>query len=328
MRIAGCAALVTGGAGFIGSHLVRALLDAGAREVVVLDDLSLGSERNLGDVEGDASVTLVVGDCGDLDLLRGLRQGDARFDVCFNLAVIPLPASLERPRSTVDANVAMTTSVCEFGREGGYGRLVQFSSSEVYGTALTVPMSEEHPLNPITPYAASKVATDFTAVSYMRTFALPVTLVRPFNTYGPRQNDKAYAGLIPAVLGQTLTGKTVTIHGDGLQTRDYTYVTDVVTATVELAQCDNALGQIVNLGSGREWTVNTIVAELLSDLDKPDSPVIHGPARPGDVLRLLADVTRARELIGYEPKVGLADGLRETVAWYRAEAGAQQARAG
>jgi len=317
LRIEGCTALVTGGAGFIGSHVVEALLAAGAREVRVLDDLSLGREQNLQHVLSDPAVDLTVGDCADVDLLRALAKEHGPFDFCFNLAVIPLPASLEHPKATVDANVAMTTAVCELGRGRGFERLIQFSSSEVYGTAVTVPMGEDHPLNPETPYAASKAATDHTALSYGRTFGLPVTLVRPFNTYGPRQNDAAYAGLIPKVARQVAADRAVVVHGDGRQTRDYTYVSDVAAATIQLAESVDALGMVVNLGSGREYSVNQVVDELLTVLDRPQHGVRHGPPRPGDVLRLVADTGRARELIGYEPTVDLKPGLRSTVAWYR-----------
>lgn len=177
-------------------------------------------------------------------------------------------------------------------------------------------MDEEHPLNPITPYAASKAATDLTAISYMRTFGLPVSLVRPFNAYGPRQNDQAYAGLIPAVVRRVLRGDPVIVHGDGEQTRDYTYVSDVVRGVIQVAECDDALGVVANLGSGQEYTVNELVSGVLAALGQPDHPVEHGPPRPGDVRRLVAAIDRAAMISGYAPSVGLAEGLRETVQWY------------
>jgi UDP-glucose 4-epimerase len=309
----GTSILVCGGAGFIGSHLAEALVMSGADPVVVLDDLSLGREENLAAVAD--RITFRAGDCADLESLRGIVP-ERPFDLCFNLAVIPLPPSLERPRETAAANVAMTTSICELGREGGYARLVQFSSSEVYGTAQAIPMPEEHPLSPHTPYGAAKAATDLLALSYRATFGLKVALVRPFNTYGPRQNDGPYAALIPAVMRCLRDGRPVTVHGDGEQTRDLTFVTDVVEGTLALAHSDAALGRAVNLGYGDEVSINRTVRALLASAWKQEHPVERGPPRPGDVRRLLADVSLAGELVGYQPAVDLDQGLRLTAEWY------------
>lgn len=316
-RVPGSRVLVTGGAGFLGSYVVECLLDEGATRVVVVDDFSLGRRENLVNVADSPGLDVIELDCSDMDGLRAVCEAEAGFDACFNLAVIPLPASLEEPRRTTDANVAMTTSVCELGRVGLFRRLVQFSSSEVYGTACTAPMAEDHPLHPHTPYAASKAATDHIALSYWITFRLPTTVVRPFNAYGPRQNDKAYAGLIPQVVRDVEAGRTVTIHGDGEQTRDYTHARDVARSTLRLAEHDDALGRAFNTGSGSEHTVNSLVSSLLRALGEAEWPVVHGPPRLGDVRRLVADVSAARELVGFETSVDLDEGLAETVAWYR-----------
>lgn len=316
-RVAGSRVLVTGGAGFLGSYVVERLIEEGAARVVVVDDFSLGRRENLASVDDSPRLEVIELDCADMDGLREVCETEGAFDACFNLAVIPLPASLAEPRRTTDANVAMTTSVCELGRLGLFRRLVQFSSSEVYGTARTAPMAEDHPLHPHTPYAASKSATDHVALSYWITFGLPTTIVRPFNAYGPRQNDKAYAGLIPQVVRDVDAGRAVTIHGDGEQTRDYTHARDVASATLKLAEHDGALGRAFNTGSGRELTVNSLVASLLRALGEPEWPVVYGPPRPGDVRRLIADVTAAHELVGFETSVDLDEGLVETVAWYR-----------
>jgi len=247
-------------------------------------------------------------------VLRGLAREP--FELCFNLAVIPLPHSLEYPRENVDRNVAMTTAVCELGRAGGYARLVQFSSAEVYGTAQTAPIAEEHPLHPHTPYAAAKAATDLVAASYATTFDLPVVTVRPFNTYGERQNDAAYAGLIPAVVRRVEAGRPVLVHGDGEQTRDMVYVGDSVAGTLAAAASDDALGATLNLGSGQEASVNEMVRLILDAMGQPDHPIEHGPERPGDVRRLLADVSRAERLLGFAPRTSLQEGLSRTVSWY------------
>jgi UDP-glucose 4-epimerase len=308
--------LVTGGAGFIGSYLVEALIDEGAGRVVVVDDFSLGRVENLAEVSDHAALEVIELDCSELGRLRRISGEHGPFDACFNLAVIPLPASLERPRETTDANVAMTTAVCELGRTGGYRRLVQYSSSEVYGTAQEAPMHESHPLAPHTPYAASKAATDHIALSYRTTFGLPTVVVRPFNSYGPRQNDGAYAGLIPAVIAAVRGGKPVTIHGDGEQSRDLVHARDVARATLRLAEHPDADGRVVNIGSGHDETVNRLVAMMLDALGEPGWPAVHGPPRPGDVRRLLAGTDIARELIGFAPSVELKHGLADTVAWY------------
>lgn len=316
-RIEGARCLVTGGAGFIGSHLVDGLVEAGAGEIVVLDDLSLGREANLEQAAGDPRVALRIGDACDQRVLEELAAGEG-FELCFNLAVLPLPHSLEHPRENVERNVDMTTSVCELARAGRIGRLVQFSSSEVYGSAVSAPMREDHPLLAHTPYAAAKAATDLVALSYATTFGLDVVVVRPFNTYGERQNDGAYAGLIPAVIRRVQAGEPVVVHGDGEQSRDMTYASDIVRGTLALAVARGVSGRTFNLGHGSEVTVNAMVAALLEPLGRPDHPIVHGPPRPGDVRRLLADTSAAREAVGYQPEVGVREGFARTVNWYLA----------
>jgi UDP-glucose 4-epimerase len=316
VSLAGANALVTGGAGFIGSHLVEALIDAGARHVHVLDDLSLGSRAHLADALAHPDVELTVGDAADLGDLEQVAVERGPFDLCFNLAVLPLPHSLVKPAANVARNVAMTTAICELGRAGAYRRLIQFSSSEVYGSATAAnAMDEEHRISPHTPYAAAKAATDLIALSYATTFRLNVVIVRPFNTYGERQSAGAYAGLIPAVVRAVLAGEPVTIYGDGAQTRDMMYVADTVRGALLAATCD-AVGTAFNLGSGVEVTVDHMVRLLLSGMGQPGYPVIYAPPRPGDVRRLLADATRARDQLGFMPCTSLDVGLQRTIDWY------------
>lgn len=315
-RLAGRRVLVLGGAGFIGSHLVDGLVAAGASRVVAVDDLSLGRAANLEEALRREEVTLDTVDACDQGALEAIVEREGRFDVCFNLAVIPLPHSLLYPRDNVDRNVAMTTAVCELGRAGAFARLVQFSSSEVYGTARTAPITEDHPLCPHTPYAAAKAATDLVALSYGETFGMDVVVVRPFNTYGERQNDQAYAGLIPVVIRRAQAGQPVIINGDGEQTRDMTYVADTVRGALAIGGNAELFGRCINLGHGTEVSVLEMVADILQTMGIPDHPVVHGPERPGDVRRLLAGIDAAREAIGYEPTVSVADGLARTVEWY------------
>ncbi len=315
-RLAGKRALVLGGAGFIGSHLVDGLVAADAARVTVVDDLSLGREANLTAALTREEVTLDVVDVCELGRLEEIILRDGPFDLCFNLAVIPLPHSLEHPRENVDRNVAKTSAACEIGRAGGYGRLVQFSSSEVYGSAQFAPMNEDHPLAAHTPYAAAKAATDLIALSYGHTFGLDVVVVRPFNTYGERQNDAAYAGLIPMVIRRARAGTPVIVNGDGEQTRDMNHVSDTVRGALAIAAVPELRDRAINLGHGTEVTVNAMVASILAAMDMPDHPVVHGPDRIGDVRRLFAGVAVARETVGYEPLVGFDEGFARTVRWY------------
>jgi len=315
-RLAGKRALVLGGAGFIGSHLVDGLVAANAARVAVVDDLSLGREANLTAALTREEVTLDVLDVCELDGLEAIIERDGPFDLCFNLAVIPLPHSLEHPRENVDRNVAKTSAACEIGRSGGYARLVQFSSSEVYGSAQFAPMNEDHPLAAHTPYAAAKAATDLIALSYGHTFGLDVVVVRPFNTYGERQNSAAYAGLIPMVISHAQAGEPVVVNGDGEQTRDMNHVSDTVRGALAIAADPELHDRAINLGHGTEVSVNTMVASILAAMGMPDHPVVHGPERIGDVRRLLAGIAVARDAIGYEPLVGIDEGFERTVRWY------------
>ena len=316
-KLAGKSVLVTGGAGFIGSHLVDRLADEAPREIVVVDNLFLGREENLSDAKhklGD-KLRAYWSDAGDDALMRRILS-DHKTEVVYDLAVIPLPASLERPLWSVMENTRLTTVLCELQRDGLFESLVHFSSSETYGTAQRVPIDESHPYVPSTPYAAGKLAGDQVALSYAHTFGLDITLLRPFNNYGPRQNDRSFAGIIPIVIDNVLAGEPVVINGDGLQTRDYIFVGDTANAAVRMYEDESARGQVVTVGSGAELTVNDLVAMILSLLGKADHPVVHGPARAGDVRRHLAGTSRAKELLGFSPRVNLADGMARTVEWY------------
>jgi UDP-glucose 4-epimerase len=237
-------------------------------------------------------------------------------DIVFNLAVVPLPASLERPRWSVEENVELAIIPCELLREGRFETLIHFSSSEAYGSASYVPMDEGHPPVPSTPYAASKLAGDQIVLSYQHTFGLDAAIIRPFNNFGPRQNAGSYAGIIPVVVGRATRGEAIEIYGDGEQTRDFVYVGDTADAAVRIYEEPATRGRIVNIASGREVSVNELVKLLLEVLGA-DVPVHHLPPRAGDVRRHLASIDLARELIGYEPRTSLGDGLAETVAWYR-----------
>jgi len=237
-------------------------------------------------------------------------------EVIFNLAVIPLPTSLERPKWTVDHNISITTTLCKLARDGAFETLIHFSSSEAYGSAVTVPMDETHFLSPTTPYAASKAADDHIVLSFCRTFNIDAAIIRPFNNYGPRQNDKAYAGIIPIVINNVLNREPVEIFGDGEQTRDFIYVKDTAQAAAAAYKFVASRGQITNAASGREISVNHLVKILLQILKAENHPVVHVAPRPGDVRRHCGSIEKARQLLRFNPQTDITDGLKATVDWY------------
>ena len=317
-RLAGTSIVVIGGAGFIGSHLVDRIVDTEPSRLTVVDNLFLGSEENLAAAAARyPDLRFVQQDATDLDAMDAILR-EARAEVVFNLAVVPLPASLERPRWSAMENVALATVPCELARQGRFRTLIHFSSSEAYGSAAYVPMDEGHPPVPSTPYAASKLAGDQIVLSYWHTFGLDAAVIRPFNNFGPRQNAGSYAGIIPIVVDRATRGEPIEIYGDGEQTRDFVFVRDTADAAVRLYASPEARGRVVNVASGREVSVNELVRIMLELLGS-DVDVVHVEARPGDVRRHLASIELARELIGFEPVTSLRDGLAETVAWYLAE---------
>jgi UDP-glucose 4-epimerase len=314
--LTGRSVLITGGAGFIGSHLVDRLIRESPANLVVVDNLFLGKDDNLDQARrAFPALKCYRADASRYDALEQILDAEG-IEVVFNLAVIPLPTSLERPRWTIDTNVALTTAACELLRQGHYRTLIQFSSSETYGSARTVPMDENHLMAPTTPYAASKLAGDHVALSYRETFGLDVAIVRPFNGFGPRQNEGAYAGVIPIVVRRALRGEPVTIFGDGEQSRDFIFVRDIADAAVRIYEEPATRGRVLNIASGREVSINYLVRTLFEIVGN-DVPVRHEPGRPGDVRRHVGGVELARHLIGFAPRTGLRDGLAETVAWYR-----------
>jgi UDP-glucose 4-epimerase len=317
VTLAGKSVLVTGGAGFIGSHLVDRLAGEGVSHLVVVDNLFLGKESNLEAAEAAfPALRFYHQDASDFDAMAAIVAA-AGVDVVFDLAVIPLPTSLERPRWTVSVNMATVTVACELLRHGAYSTLVHLSSSEVYGTAQYVPMDEDHPLVPLTPYAASKAGGDHVVLTYQRTFGVDALVVRPFNTFGPRQNEGAYAGIIPQIIRQVLSGERVCIYGDGSQTRDFTYVADVAEAIVRLYDIPAARGRVVNAASGREVAINDLVGMLIEALGADVTPE-YRPERPGDVRRHAGSAALLEELTGWRPARPLGEALAGTVAWYAA----------
>ena len=304
--------LVTGGAGFIGSHLVRAILARGKR-VRVLDDFSTGFRANLEEVLGD--IELIDGDVRDEDTCR---RACADASVVLHEAAIPsVPRSMEDPKGCFDANVVGTHNMLMAAHDGGVRRFVFAASSSAYGAGEELPKRESLPVLPVSPYAAAKAAGELLASTFYRAFGLQTVSLRYFNVYGPRQDpSNQYAGVIAAFASRMLRGKPPVIYGDGTQSRDFTYVENVVQANLLAAEAPALGGEVVNVGCGQAVDLNHMVADFNAVLGTDLEPV-YEPTRAGDVMHSLADIKAARDLLGYEPRVPFAEGLRQTIDWYR-----------
>jgi UDP-glucose 4-epimerase len=308
--------LVTGGAGFIGSHLVDRLILEHPSNLVVVDNFFLGKESNLDEAKANYSqLKIYRQDASSHKAMRQIIRNEAS-QVVFNLAVVPLPTSLVRPKWSYKQNVNIALTLCELAREHTFNTLINFSSSEAYGSCLYAPMEENHPLNPTTPYAASKAASDLLVLSYISTFNIDASIIRPFNSYGPRQNEGNYAGVIPLTIKRILSGESPIIYGDGEQTRDYVYVTDVADAAVRMYNCTQTRGRVINIGSGEEISINRLVNLLAQHLNW-NKPPVYKEARPGDVRRHIANIVLAEEIIDFCPKVNIEQGLKRTLEWYK-----------
>lgn len=315
MEISGLRIAVTGAAGFIGSHLADRL--APGNELLLIDDFSVGRRENLAGLASHPRARIVRADVCDRGLLEELFAG---VDLVFHLAISCLRTSLGNPELSHHVNAGGSLAVCLAARRCGVRRLVYVSSSEVYGSAETAPMSEAHPLRPTTVYGASKLAGELYALAHWRTWRFPVCVVRPFNTYGPREPySGARAEVIPRFALRLLAGAAPVIYGDGSQTRDFTYVDDTVDGILRAAACDALVGDVVNVARGSEVSIAEIAAALARLVGRPDLAPERAAARPGDVQRHFADIAKARSLLGFEPRVDLASGLARTLEWLRAE---------
>jgi UDP-glucose 4-epimerase len=309
--------LVTGGAGFIGSHLVDRIARDNPANLVVVDSFFLGREENLIEArKAYPDLKLYRMDASNLAAMLQLVISE-KIDVVFNLAVVPLPTSLEFPTWTIETNIGITTTFCELARRDHIQTLVHCSSSEAYGSALYTLMDEKHPLLPCTPYAASKAACDHIVLSYRQTYNIDTVIARPFNTFGARQNQGSYAAVIPIVIRRVINGVPIEIFDDGEQTRDFIFVRDTANAMVRICEEEQTRGLVINIASGRETTINSLVSQITSVMGVPDHPRFHSAARPGEVRRHCGNASRLQELTGFEARTISTETLAETVEWYR-----------
>lgn len=306
--------LVTGAGGFIGSHLTERLVELGADVRAFVHYNALGTWGWLDHSAVREDIEVVAGDVTDRESVRQAMQG---VEVAFHLAaLIGIPYSYRAPASYVRTNVEGTLNVLQAARELGLERVVHTSTSEVYGTARRVPIDETHPLQGQSPYSASKIGADKMAEAYHLSFDLPVTTVRPFNTFGPRQSSRA---VIPTIVTQCLAGQVVRL-GSLEPTRDLNYVSDTVEGFVCAAATPAAVGRTVNLGSGREISVGELarlIASMMGEIITIESDTQRVRPAGSEVERLLADNTRARNLLAWNPRVSLEDGLQSTIDWIR-----------
>lgn len=305
--------LVTGADGFIGSHLTEHLLAAGYKVRALAQYNSFNNWGYLEDIT-HRNLEVVCGDVRDPNFCREICRD---VDIVFHLAaLIAIPYSYIAPDSYVDTNIKGTLNICQAARDCGVRRLLVTSTSEVYGTALYVPIDEKHPRQPQSPYSATKIGADAIAMSFYNAFNLPVTIVRPFNTFGPRQSARAF---IPTVITQIASGMKVIKVGDLSPTRDFNYVADTVEGFKAIAEHDDTVGMELNIATGRDvsmkYTLETIASIMNADVKFEVDPERIRPSK-SEVMRLQGDSTRLRELTGWKPEFTVEEGLRKTVEWF------------
>ncbi|MBI3075460.1 MAG: SDR family oxidoreductase [Deltaproteobacteria bacterium] len=308
--------LVTGGAGFIGSHLAQRLLELGHR-VVILDDFSSGRPEKLTPLQdaGGERLRVIPGDILDPQPLAEAMRGTTH--VLHQAAIASVARSLEQPVEVTRANVIGTLKVLEAARDARVRRVVVASSSSVYGDGVSLPVREEAEPAPISPYGVSKLAAELYARLFHQLYGLETVALRYFNVFGPRQDPASeYAAVIPRFITAVLRHQPPVVHGDGEQTRDFTYVENVVQANLLALEAPGASGEVFNIGCGTAVSLNELLAALRLLTGRPIQPT-HGPPRPGDIRHSLADITRARRLLGYQPAVSFREGLARTLDAFR-----------
>jgi dTDP-glucose 4,6-dehydratase len=308
--------LVTGGAGFIGSHLCERLAQKGCGVRALVRYNSKNNWGWLEDSRCKEKIEVFAGDIRNQDNLKSAMRG---IDTVFHLAaLIGIPYSYSSPEAYIDTNITGTLNLLQAARDAGVKKFVHTSTSEVYGSAQYVPINESHPINPQSPYAATKAGADFLALSFQRSFGLPVAIVRPFNTFGPRQSARA---IIPTIIIQILNGKNKIRLGSTAPTRDFTFVKDTAEGFIKAAECAGSVGEIINIGSNFEVSVGEL-AKLIAKLIGAEIKIQSDEERkrPGssEVERLCADTKKAKGLLGWSKTYSLEEGLKETIKWFRA----------
>ncbi len=303
--------LVTGGAGFIGSHLTEELVRRG-EQVRVVDSLITGHRRNLAHLSG---IDFLEGDLADLAVAKRAVEG---IDYVLHQAAIPsVPRSVDDPITSNRANIDSTLNVLVAARDAGVTRVVYAGSSSAYGNTPTLPKHEDMPTNPLSPYALQKLVGEQYMQMFTALYGLETVTIRYFNVFGPRQDPSSpYSGVISVFAKALLENTAPTIYGDGEQTRDFTYVANVVDGVLKAVKAPGASGKVVNVATGSRISLNKVFATM-RDAVGSQLEVTYGPTRHGDVKDSLADITRARTLLGYEPSVSLEAGLKKTLEWYR-----------
>jgi len=307
--------VVTGGAGFLGSHVVGLLLQS-ENKVTIIDDFSNGKEFHLKEVEKNPNLKIVKGDITQFDVVKRAFEN---CQIVIHLAVLGLRQSIKDPDRVNEVIVNGTLNCLNVARDNNIELFVNCSSSEVFGSAQYIPMNEDHPLLPETPYAASKVAQDMYVFSYGRTYGLPWTTVRPFNMYGPNSHWQGYRGeLIPKMIVRAMNKKPLVIFGEGNQTRDFIYVQDAAKGILDVASNDKCRSTSINICTAKETSIRKI-AEIICEefsLD-PKEYIQKQPARPGDVMRHLGDNSSFKNLTGYLPNTTIEEGIRNTISWIK-----------
>ncbi|MDP6775145.1 MAG: SDR family oxidoreductase [Candidatus Latescibacteria bacterium] len=304
--------LVTGGAGFIGHNLIRALLDEG-HTVRVLDNLSTGKRDNLGPFQD--RIELIE---GDLRSYHIVHEAVRNIDVVFHQGALPsVPRSVKDPITTNQVNVEGTLNLLDAAQDTGVRRVVYASSSSIYGENDRLPKKEDMTPQPISPYAVAKLAGEKYCQVFTRTYGLETVCLRYFNVFGPGQDPQSeYSAVIPLFITAFLEGRQITVHGDGEQSRDFTYVDNVVNANLLAAEAKDAPGEVFNVACGDRISLNQMLDHLRT-FTEVDVDVVYGDSRPGDVKHSMADIEGARKILGYEPLVSVAEGLRRSVEYYR-----------
>lgn len=306
-------ALVTGGAGFIGSHIASALASSGAR-VRIIDDLSTGYIENLDAIGAD--IDFVKASVADETTLRRTLED---VELIFHEAAIPsVPRSVENPRQTHIASVDSTFSLLLAARDKGVRRLIYAASSSAYGDQPTLPKREDMLPDPLSPYAVAKLIGEYYCQVFTRVYNLETLSLRYFNVFGPRQDPSSqYSGVISRFISAVLSDQRPVVYGDGEHSRDFTYIDNVVEGNLKAAETDKGIGSVINVATGERISLNQLLEEIKALTGKTNVNVDYQGPRAGDVVHSLADISRARELLGFEPRVGLREGLQSTIDWWK-----------